>query len=124
MQNKTVLITGFFDFLHSGHIAFIQNASNYGKVYVSLGSDEIFQTKNRYPINSEHERKYMLEAIKGVEKVYFGKKGALSFSTHLTEIKPDYFIINEDGSNPEKKQLCEDVNVEYVVSKEQGQGLC
>ena len=42
---------------------------------MSLGSDENFyQTKNRYPINSEHERKYMLEAIKVLKKYIFREK--------------------------------------------------
>ena len=40
MSEKTVLITGFFDLLHSGHVAFIQNAAKYGNIIVSLGSDE------------------------------------------------------------------------------------
>ena len=60
MSEKTVLITGFFDLLHSGHVAFIQNAAKYGNIIVSLGSDENYlRQKKRYPLNPENERKYM-----------------------------------------------------------------
>ncbi len=39
---KKVLVSGFFDLLHSGHIAFFREAANYGDVYVALGSDKTY----------------------------------------------------------------------------------
>jgi hypothetical protein len=35
----------------------------------------------------------------------------------LKDIKPDYFIVNEDGNLPEKKKLCDELGVEYVILK-------
>ena len=37
---KKVFVSGCFDILHSGHIAFLQEASQFGYLYVGLGSDK------------------------------------------------------------------------------------
>ena len=39
MPNK-VFVSGCFDLLHSGHVAFFQQAAAYGDLYVALGADE------------------------------------------------------------------------------------
>ncbi|HPB14265.1 MAG TPA: adenylyltransferase/cytidyltransferase family protein, partial [Bacteroidales bacterium] len=38
--NKKVFVSGCFDMVHSGHIAFLQEASQYGDLYIGLGSDK------------------------------------------------------------------------------------
>lgn len=117
MSEKTVLITGFFDLLHSGHVAFIQNAAKYGNIIVSLGSDENYlRQKKRYPLNPENERKYMLESLKHIDQVHISREcGPLSFQDHLKEIKPDYFIINQDRDSHDKEKICIDNDVEYII---------
>ena len=35
-----VFVSGCFDVLHSGHIRFFEEASQYGDLYVSIGSDK------------------------------------------------------------------------------------
>ena len=41
--------------------------------------------------------------------------GILDFKPDLQRIKPDVFIVNEEGHTPEKKSLCSESGVEYVV---------
>ena len=68
--NKKVLVAGFFDLLHSGHIRFLEEASQLGDVYVSLGTDDnSVASKSKIPLCSEEERKYMLEALRFVKEV-------------------------------------------------------
>ena len=43
MSNKKVLVSGCYDLLHGGHIAFFKEAAGYGDLYVSVGSDENIQ---------------------------------------------------------------------------------
>ena len=40
MNSKKVLVSGCYDLLHGGHIAFFKTASAYGNLYVSVGRDE------------------------------------------------------------------------------------
>jgi cytidyltransferase-like protein len=38
-KNKKVFVSGCFDILHSGHIAFLKEAAQFGELHVGLGSD-------------------------------------------------------------------------------------
>ena len=59
MRNKKVLVSGCYDLLHSGHIAFFKEAAGYGDLYVSVGSDENIQLlKDHGPHFSEQEREW------------------------------------------------------------------
>ena len=70
-SKKKVFVSGCFDMLHSGHIAFLQEASGYGDLYIGLGSDKtIRDLKGRETINSEEERVYILNALSCVHKAF------------------------------------------------------
>ncbi len=115
-----VFVSGCFDVLHSGHIAFLEEAASYGDVYVSLGSDATVRAlKNRSTVYNEQERKYMLEAIRFVKKVYIGPDTGkvLDFAPLLDVVKPDIFFVNEDGTGDAKKDFVESKGIRYVTSK-------
>ncbi|MCX6325449.1 MAG: adenylyltransferase/cytidyltransferase family protein [Bacteroidia bacterium] len=114
-----VFVSGCFDILHSGHIAFLKEASQYGYLHVGLGSDKtIYDLKGRKSINSEDERLYMLEALSCVHKVSINKgSGILDFLEDMKTLKPDFFIVNEDGHTPEKEKICKDLDIDYKVLK-------
>ncbi len=114
---KKVFVSGCFDLLHSGHIAFLEEAAKYGDLYVALGSDRtVFGLKGRTPVNSEEERLYMLKALSCVHKAFISRgSGMLDFLNEFLEIKPDLMIVNEDGNVMSKRRLCEEHGVEYLV---------
>jgi len=89
-MKKKVFVTGCFDMLHSGHVAFLQEAATYGSVYVGLGSDNtVFELKGRYPVNNQDERKYMLQALRSVETCEINDgKGILDFKETLQKVGP------------------------------------
>ena len=114
-----VFVSGCFDVLHSGHIAFLEEAASYGDVYVSIGSDAtVMALKNRKTMYTEQERKYMLEAIRFVKKVYIGPDTGkiLDFAPLLDEVKPDIFFVNSDGTSDAKKEFVESKGIRYVTS--------
>jgi cytidyltransferase-like protein len=119
MKKKKVFVSGCFDMLHSGHVAFLKESAEYGDVYIGLGSDRtIRELKGREPINSEDERAYMLKALACVTGVTINKgSGFLDFLDTLKELKPDIFIVNEDGHSPEKESICLERGIEYKVLK-------
>jgi len=118
-MNKKVFVTGCFDMLHSGHIAFLKEAATYGDVYVGLGSDEnVYNLKGRYPIYSQDERKYMLEALSSVKECLINSGwGIIDFENELQCVKPDIFIVNEDGNSPAKEELANKYGFKYLVLK-------
>jgi len=119
MTRKKVFVSGCFDILHSGHIAFLKEASQFGDLYVGLGSDKtIFDLKGRTTINSEDERLYMLEALSCVHCVNINTgSGILDFLGDMKSIQPDVFIVNEDGHTPDKEQICKEMGISYKVLK-------
>ncbi len=114
---KKVMVSGCFDLLHSGHVAFFQEAAAYGDLYVALGSDRtLFELKGRVPINSEQERLFMVRAVSHVKDAFISQgSGLLDFLEEFKALRPDVFVVNEDGHTPAKQQLCEEYGVEYVV---------
>jgi cytidyltransferase-like protein len=114
---KKAFVSGCFDLLHSGHIAFFQEAAKYGDLYVAIGSDRtLLELKDRRPVNSEDERLYVIQSLAYVKGAFISKgSGMLDFAGELRDLHPDYFVVNEDGNTPEKKQLCGDLGIEYVV---------
>jgi cytidyltransferase-like protein len=116
-KNKKVFVSGCFDMLHSGHVAFLSEASGYGSVHVGIGSDKtIMDLKGRELINSEAERLYMLKALACVSDVTVNSgTGLLDFAADLEKIRPDILIVNEDGHTPEKEDLCRKKGIEYKI---------
>jgi len=119
MDKKKVFVSGCFDLLHSGHIAFFEEAAGLGDVYVGLGSDKtIFNLKNRKTTYNEDERLYMLKSLKYVKDAWINNgSGNIDFLDELKELKPDIFFVNEDGEGDAKKELCRELGIEVIISK-------
>lgn len=105
--------------LHSGHVAFFEEAATYGDLYVGLGSDKtIYELKNRKTINPEQERLYMIKALRCVKDAWINRgNGLLDFEEELREFHPDIFFVNTDGNSELKRELCKELNIEYIVSQ-------
>ena len=116
-MNKKVLVSGCFDLLHSGHVAFLKEAAKLGDVHVCIGNDEnIHQLKGRHTVNPENERHYMLQSLSCVSEVHINKgMGIMDFLKEMDDIKPDILLVNEDGATPNKEALCNERGIEYVV---------
>ena len=116
---KKVFVSGCYDMLHSGHVAFFEEAAQYGDLYVGIGSDKtINDLKARKTINSDAERLYMVKSLKVVKDAWINRgKGLLDFLDELKALQPDIFFVNADGHTPQKETLCKEMEIEYVVSK-------
>lgn len=114
---KKVLVSGCFDLLHSGHIAFFQEAARFGELHVALGSDRtIHELKGRVPVTNERERLFMVRSIATVKDAFVSTgSGMLDFEVEMRGLRPDYLVVNEEGNTPEKERLCRELGVEYVV---------
>ena len=116
-MTKKVFVSGCFDMLHSGHVEFLREAAQYGDVYIALGSDKtVFDLKGRETVNHEKERLFMVKAVSWVKDAFIsGGSGILDFEAELREMRPDYFVVNAEGHIPEKRLLCQELGVEYII---------
>ena len=118
-MTKKVFVSGCFDMLHSGHIAFFREAASYGDLYVALGSDKtVYELKGKRPVNSEDERLFMVKSVSYVRDAFVSQgAGMLDFLTEFRQLEPDMMIVNADGHTQEKQDLCEQYDVKYLVLK-------
>jgi len=119
MTKKKVFVSGCYDMLHSGHVAFFEEAASHGDLFVGIGSDKTIEAlKGRPTINTDNERQYMVSAIRHVTKAWINSgNGLLDFENEIRELKPDIFFVNEDGYTPDKLKLCKEIGTELLVSK-------
>ena len=71
---KTIFVNGTFDILHPGHVQLLNYARSLGdSLIVAIDSDRrVRELKGaRRPINSEDDRKLMLESLRSVDTVWF-----------------------------------------------------
>lgn len=125
-KRKKVFVSGCYDMLHSGHVAFFKEAAQYGDLYVGIGSDEtILGYKHRKTVYSEKERLYMVKAIRYVKDAYINPgHGIMDFVETLDMVKPDVFVVNTDGGSEEKRKLCESRGIDYIeLQRVPDQGL-
>ncbi len=118
-MNKKVFVSGCYDMLHSGHVAFFEEAATWGDLYVGIGSDKTIEgLKARKTINTDQERLYMVKALRVVKDAWINSgSGLMDFENELREFRPDIFFVNEDGFSIEKQDLCNELNIRLVVSK-------
>ena len=116
---KKVFVSGCYDLLHSGHVEFFKQAAAYGDLYVGIGSDATYLGyKHRKTVYNEQERLFMVKAIRYVKDACINTgSGVMDFVPTLDIVKPDVFVVNEDGACEEKRLECERRGIEYVVLK-------
>jgi len=117
MKNKKVFVSGCYDLIHGGHIAFFKTASSYGDLYVSVGRDEnLLLLKGKKPVFSEKERLFLVKSVRYVHDAFLATgMGMLDFEPDLKRVKPDIFLVNHDGHTPDKEKLCNQLGIEYIV---------
>ena len=119
-HNKKVVVTGCYDWLHSGHIRFFEEVSELGDLYVVAGSDQNVQLlKGKgHPMFPQEERCYVVQAIRFVKQALISSgSGWMDAEPEIVWIKPDFYAVNEDGDKPDKRSFCDAHGIEYVVLK-------
>jgi len=119
-SRKKVIVTGCFDWFHSGHIRFFEEVSQLGNLYVVVGHDaNVRLLKGEgHPLFPQEERRYMVQSVRYVKQGLISTgQGWMDAEPEIALIKPDIYAVNEDGDKPEKRAFCEARGIQYVVMK-------
>jgi cytidyltransferase-like protein len=117
---KKVVVTGCFDWFHSGHVRFFEEVSQLGDLYVVVGHDQNVRLLKGpgHPLFPQDERRYMVQAVRYVRQALISTgHGWMDAEPEIARIKPDVYVVNEEGDKPEKREFCEAHGLEYVVLK-------
>ena len=115
---KKVVATGCYDWFHSGHVRFTEEASAYGDLYVCLGSDaNVLLLKGPgHPLLTQEERRYVVGSIKYVKQALITTgTGWVDADPEIRRLKPDIYVVNEDGDKGGKREYCQELGIEYLV---------
>jgi cytidyltransferase-like protein len=115
---KKVIVTGCYDWLHSGHVRFFEEVSQLGTLYVAVGSDaNVRLLKGEgHPMFSQDERAYLVGAIRFVRAALITTgSGWMDAAPEIERLRPDIYAVNEDGDKPEKRAFCAEHGLEYAV---------
>lgn len=127
VKRKTVMISGGFDPIHIGHIRYIQEAKKLGDhLVVVLNNDNWLRKKKGKEFMGETERKEIISAILGVDKVIISSHCKntkdMSVCEEIIKIKPDIFANGGDrflDDIPENK-LCNEIGIKMVFNVGRG----
>jgi len=117
-RRKKVVVTGCYDWLHSGHVRFFEEVSGYGDLYVVVGHDANLRLLKgeRHPMFSQEERRYAVGSIKFVKEALVSSgAGWLDAEPELRQLQPDIYAVNEDGDRGGKREYCEQLGIQYLV---------
>ena len=108
---KISVVSGGFDPIHSGHIAYLKEAANFGdKLYVCLNSDQWLKSKKGKPFMDFNERYTIISSLKFVDQVIAFDDSDGSCIKGLQEIQhlnPDAEIIFCNGGDRNEKNIPE-----------------
>ena len=117
---KRVMVTGCYDWVHSGHVRFFEEVSAYGDLYVVLGDDANLRLLKGagHPFFPQEERRYVVGAIRYVTQALIATGyGWLDAEPEIRRLKPDIYAVNEDGDRGGKREYCAKLGIEYLVLK-------
>ena len=119
-HSKKVVVTGCYDWFHSGHVRFFEEASELGDLYVVVGSDQnVHLLKGEgHPLLPQDERRFLVQSSRYVKQALISTgSGWMDAEPEIARIGPDIYVVNEDGDKSEKRAFCKEHDIEYVVLK-------
>lgn len=119
-ERRKLVVTGCYDWLHSGHVRFFEEVNCYGDVYAIVGHDANIQLLKGegHPLLPQMERRYMVGCIKYVKQALISSgDGWLDADPEIRKLKPDVYAVNEDGDVGGKRAYCAAHGIDYLVLK-------
>ena len=117
---KKVVVTGCYDWFHSGHVRFCEEVSAHGDLYVVVGHDANIRLLkgDGHPLFSAEERRYVVGSIRHVKQALISSgDGWLDADPEIRRLQPDIYAVNEDGDKGGKRDYCRQLGIEYLVLK-------
>lgn len=100
------------DVIHEGHLNIINQAKQYGEVYVGVLTDEAMVKFDRFPVATFEERLSMVKSIDGVKEVLV--QDEIMYDKVVAKLHPDYVIHGDNWKSGALKAIRD--NVEKLIS--------
>jgi len=117
---KKVVVTGCYDWFHSGHVRFFEEVSAYGDLFVVVGHDANIRLLKGpgHPLLPAAERRYLCGSVRYVKEALISSgTGWLDADPEIRRLQADIYAVNEDGDKGGKREYCQRLGIQYLVLK-------
>lgn len=118
VQPVVVVVSGYFNPLHIGHLEMIERAKKIGdKLVAIVNNDQQVKLKGSVPFMSQADRLKIVKALRAVDDVFLSIDHDKTVCKSLAKIKPNIFANGGDrksfGDVPEY-EVCQRLNIMMV----------
>jgi cytidyltransferase-like protein len=124
MKKRAIIVSGYFNPIHKGHIEYFYNAKSNGEVlFVIVNSDVQRNLKGSKVFQDENERVFIIENLRLVDKCFLSidkdKTVVESIKMIFKEFGSEYKLVFANGgdqSNDQipEKPICEELGIELL----------
>jgi cytidyltransferase-like protein len=121
---KIVIVSGYFNPLHKGHIEYFTLAKSHGdQLYVIVNNDEQRKLKGSKEFQDEEERLFIIENLKVVDKVFLSIDldrtvcQTIKLIHSLEDRTNELFFANggdQNNNSIPEKPVCEELGIKLI----------
>ena len=114
---KTVVVSGYFDPVHVGHLEYLNLAKDLGdKLIVIVNNNEQCVLKKGKPFMDDSDRLEIVKSLKMVDDVFLSIDKDKSVCKSLEILKPDIFANGGDRNTNEVPEsiICKKYNIKMI----------
>ena len=124
MKNKIVIVSGYFNPLHKGHIEYFHNAKKLGdNLFIIVNNDFQRELKGSKEFMDENERLLIVKELKITDKVFLAidkDRSVIKTIEHIHKIYSGankiYFVNGGDQNNKDipEAEVCERLKIKLI----------
>jgi D-beta-D-heptose 7-phosphate kinase/D-beta-D-heptose 1-phosphate adenosyltransferase len=124
MKQKAVIVSGYFNPIHKGHIEYFQNARlNADKLFVIINSDFQRALKGSKEFQDENERVFIVESLRLVDKCFLSidkdRTVVESIKMIFNQFRNEYQLAFANGGDQNnntipEKPICQELGIELI----------
>ena len=124
MKNKIVIVSGYFNPLHKGHIEYFHNSKKLGdNLFIIVNNDFQRKLKGSKEFMDENERLLIIEELKITDKVFLAidkDRSVIKTIEHIHKNYSDtnkiYFVNGGDQNNKDipESEVCDRLKIKLI----------
>jgi cytidyltransferase-like protein len=124
MKKKAIIVSGYFNPIHKGHIEYFQNAKSYGdKLFVIVNIDHQRALKGSKEFQDENERELIVKSLRMVDKCFLSidkdRTVVESIKMIFNEFGKEYLLAFANGGDQNndtipERPICEELGIELI----------